>query len=71
VEDGVEGSVRLKVLVTETGTVAEVQVTGSSGDRRLDAAARECVRRWLYRPAIQDGKPRRVYTHATVEFELK
>lgn len=71
VEDGVEGVVKLKVLVTETGSVAEVEVTASSGDRRLDAAAKECVRKWLYRPAIQDGKPRRVHTHATVEFELR
>jgi protein TonB len=69
--EGVAGTVRLEVLVTETGSVADVQVTASSGDRRLDEAAREWVHRWRYRPAVQDGKPRRVYTHATVEFELR
>ena len=70
VADGVEGTVRLKVLVSETGAVAEVEVIESSGDRRLDAAAAEFVGRWRYRPAVQDGTPRRVYTYAKVTFEL-
>lgn len=69
--DGVEGRVKLKVLVTERGDVEAVEIVSSSGDRRLDAAAREWVARWRYRPAVQDGKPRRVYTYATVEFELR
>ncbi len=71
VEDGAEGKVKLKVLVTESGTVAEVSVSQSSGDRRLDAAAAEFVKGWRYKPAVQDGKPRRVYTYAVVTFELK
>ena len=70
VADGVEGMVRLKVLVSETGAVAEVDVIESSGDRRLDAAAAEFVGKWRYRPAVQDGMPRRVYTYAKVTFEL-
>jgi TonB family protein len=71
VADGVEGRVRLKVLVTEEGTVADVQVVSSSGDRRLDAAAREFVSKWRYRPAVQDGTPRRVHSMATVAFDLR
>lgn len=71
VRDGVEGTVKLKVLVTEGGQVAEAAVVDSSGDRRLDAAALEFVRGWRYRPAVQDGKPRRVYTYARVTFELQ
>jgi protein TonB len=70
-EEGVQGVVKLKVLVTEDGLVAEVEITRSSGDRRLDQAAKEWVRGWKYSPAVQAGKPRRVYTHATVEFELR
>jgi len=70
-EEGVEGTVQLEVLVTESGAVAEVKVTKSSGDQRLDAAAKEWVRRWRYRPAMQDGKARQVPTHATVIFELR
>jgi len=70
IADGREGVVRMQVLVTESGQVAEVRVVSSSGDRRLDAAAKEWVSRWRYRPAVQDGRPRRVDTHATVRFEL-
>ncbi len=66
--EGVQGTCLLRVLVGETGEVLEVEVTGSSGDRRLDAAAKECVRHWRYRPAVQNGEPRRVYSPAKVEF---
>ena len=70
VADGVEGTVTLKVLVTEHGDVAEVEVVESSRDRRLDAAAREFVKGWQYLPAVQDGRPRKVHTHAKVTFRL-
>lgn len=71
VEDGVEGMVRLQVLVNEAGEVAEAEVIESSGDQRLDSAAIEFVAGWRYRPAVQDGTPRAVYTYARVEFLLK
>lgn len=70
VTDGVEGTVRLRVFVGEAGDVLEAEVIESSGDRRLDVAAAEFVRRWRYRPAVQDGKPRRVHTEAKVTFKL-
>ncbi len=69
--EGVEGTVRLEVAVTELGTVSDIRVVESSRDRRLDAAAVEFVRGWRYKPAIQDGKPRSVWTHAVVAFELE
>lgn len=71
IEEGVEGTVQLEVLVTEAGEAAEVEVVKSSGDRRLDAAAKEFVRGWRYLPAVQDGKPRRVHSIATVVFQLE
>ncbi len=69
--DGAEGTVRLEVAVTELGVVSDVKVVESSHDRRLDDAAVEFVRGWRYKPAIQDGQPRRVWTHAVVKFELQ
>ena len=71
VSEGVEGSVKLRVLVTEKGAVAEVSVAESSYDRRLDEAAMAFVKGWRYQPAVQDGQPRSVYTHALVTFELR
>jgi len=70
-EEGVEGAVILKVLVDEKGQVADSQITSSSGDKRLDAAALEWVKRWRYLPAVQDGRPRRVWTRAKVTFHLE
>ena len=69
-EEGIEGTVRLKVLVTESGEVSRVSVVQSSGDERLDRAATDWVRRWKYLPAVQDGTPRAVETYAKVTFKL-
>jgi protein TonB len=70
-EAGLEGTVRLRVLVMENGGVGEVTVTGSSGAAVLDRAAAAWVKKWRYRPAVQDGIARRVYTQARVKFELE
>ncbi len=69
--DGVQGNCEVKILVGETGQVLEVEVTRSAGDRRLDTAAKEWVRHFRYRPAVQNGEPRRVWTTYTVRFELR
>jgi len=68
--EGVEGTVKLKVTVGTTGNVEQVTVAASSGDTRLDSAAVASVRKWKYRPAVQNGEPRRVETYATVSFRL-
>jgi TonB family protein len=70
-DDGIEGTVILKVLVNETGNVEEATVLTGSGDKRLDRAAIEYVSHWKYLPAVQDGKPRRVMTKARVAFKLQ
>lgn len=68
--EGVEGTVKLRVAVGTTGNVEQVIVAASSGDSRLDSAAVASVRQWKYRPAVQNGEPRRVETYATVSFRL-
>jgi protein TonB len=70
-ENAVEGTVVMKVLVGERGEVVEATVLRSSHDPRLDSAALTAVRGWRYEPAMQDGKPRRVYTRATIRFKLR
>lgn len=51
-----QGTVLLQVLVDVDGKPLRVDVQDSSGDRRLDAAAREQVlRHWRFRPAMRDG----------------
>lgn len=68
--DGVEGTVKMRVTVGTSGNVEQVVVVASSGDSRLDSAAVAAVRQWRYRPAVQNGEPRRVDTHATISFRL-
>lgn len=51
-----EGTVLLQVLVDVDGRPIEVRVQRSSGHRALDEAARKQVlKRWTFRPAIRNG----------------
>jgi protein TonB len=68
---GVEGTVLLKVLVDETGQPVDVAVERSSGDRRLDRAARDQVlQRWRFHPAQRGGRAIAAYALVPVEFRL-
>ena len=52
----IEGTVLLQVLVDVDGRPLDVLVQQSSGNRRLDEAARlQVLKRWTFRPAMQDG----------------
>ena len=50
------GAVLLEVLVTEDGTVAEVNIK-KPGPEALNAAAVTAVRQWRFKPALKDGRP--------------
>ncbi|WP_374473155.1 energy transducer TonB [Arenimonas sp.] len=68
---GIEGTVLLKVLVDETGQPLEVAIERSSGDRRLDRAARDQVlQRWRFHPAQRGGRAIAAYALVPVEFRL-
>lgn len=54
--DEITGKVELELLVGVDGSVVEVHVIRSSGNRQLDNAAREQVlRNWRFQPATRDG----------------
>lgn len=68
---GVEGTVVLKVLVDVDGTPLEVEIQRSSGNRRLDdAAKRQVLRKWKFRPAMREGRAIQVYGLVPVNFSL-
>jgi protein TonB len=50
-----EGTVTVRIHVAPDGAVAEVQLVESCGFSRLDEAAVEALRSWLFRPATRDG----------------
>lgn len=69
--DNREGTVVLKVLVDVDGTPLSVEVQTSSGHRELDEAARKQVlRKWKFRPAIHNGQAIQVYGIVPVRFSL-
>lgn len=70
--DGIEGTVLLKVLVDVDGKPLSVEIERSSGNRRLDdAARRQVLRKWMFRPAIRDGQAIQVYGMVPVNFSLQ
>ena len=65
-----EGTVRLKVLVDESGRPKDVQVAQSSGFSRLDEAAKQAVRRWKFVAATDGSKAVSVWTQVSITFRL-
>jgi protein TonB len=67
----IEGTVLLEVLVDVDGRPLRVDVREGSGDRRLDAAAREQVlAHWRFRPAIRDGRAVQAIGLVPINFRL-
>ena len=65
-----EGTVRLRVLVDETGRPQDVRVLKSSGHSRLDEAAVAAVKRWKFKPATQEAHAVKAWTQVAVQFRL-
>jgi periplasmic protein TonB len=67
---GEEGTVRLKVLVDESGGPKDVQIAQTSGFSRLDEAAKQAVRRWKFVAATDGSKAQSVWTQVSITFRL-
>jgi protein TonB len=64
------GFVLLQAVIGEDGNVEDVAVLRASSPLFTDAA-KDAVRQWKYRAALQNGRPVRVYFSVRVEFQLK
>jgi TonB family protein len=60
------GTVEVEIIVSEAGLV--VDATAISGHLALRSAAVEAARKWVFEPAILDGKPVRVKSVLTFVF---
>ncbi len=67
----VEGTVLLKMRITEQGHVEDVQVERSAGHPELDESAMEAVRRWRFEPARRNGEPVAILVTIPVVFKLQ
>jgi protein TonB len=67
---GWTGKVRVRVLISEQGTVKDAVIAVSSGHASLDDAALKGLRRWLFRPAYKDGRAVVAWVAVPVLFKL-
>ncbi|MFC1544825.1 energy transducer TonB [Gemmatimonadota bacterium] len=69
-KNGIEGTVGLRVLVTDKGTVDRVEVESSSGHTQMDDAAVKAARKTRFRPAIKDGERVAMWINYPIQFAL-
>lgn len=67
---GIEGWVKVSLLITEQGTVKDVVVVESEPEGIFDHAAIQAVLKWKFKPRIQEGKPVSVRAEQVVNFQL-
>lgn len=70
-EAQIEGRVILNVLIDENGDVKKAIIIKGVPNTGLDEAAIEAVKQWKYKPALQRGKPVKVWVAQTIKFELE
>jgi|GEM_PF-1505315 len=66
----IEGNVVVKVLVDIDGRVIDTEVLHSSGYKELDNAAMEAAARAIFEPAMQFGRPVRIWVSIPIKFVL-
>ncbi|MDR7155648.1 protein TonB [Sphingobium xenophagum] len=66
-----QGTVLLTLTLGLDGAVETVAVSQSSGFARLDAAARDAVKNWRWKPMIRDGQPVRVRGVVEIPFIIR
>ena len=65
-----EASLRLSLSIDASGRVVAVEPVGNADPIFLDAARRHILRRWRYRPAMEDGHAMPSEIAVTLKFEL-
>jgi TonB family protein len=65
-EQSLQGQVVLGLTIAADGKVEQVDVL--EGPRELSEPTVKTVRKWAFKPFLEAGQPRRVYTRATFNF---
>ena len=69
-EAGIEGSVKVWVVIDESGAVAATGVQTSSGFPSMDEAACQAMSDWYFEPARRNDKPTTIEVSIWIHFEL-
>ena len=68
---GIEGWVKVRFLVTETGRVEKVTILDAQPPNIFDHAVIQCVNAWRFKPGTVEGVPVNVWAETVVRFELE
>lgn len=66
----IEGTVILRVLVGEDGSVKDIEIDKPSGSHDLDRAAREAVMKWKFKPGMRGGMAYAGWARVPISFTL-
>jgi TonB family protein len=66
-----EGTVVIKVLVSETGWTEKIELKQTSGYASLDRAAMQTAKSWRYQPGKRDGKPTAMWVDVPIVFKAQ
>jgi len=67
---GIEGWVKVSLMITEQGTVQDVVVVEAEPEEVFDNAAIQAVSKWKFKPRIEQGKAVAVRAEQVVTFKL-
>jgi TonB family protein len=70
-EERIQGSVRLEIVVTREGRVGDVRVLQSLDARGLDDEAIKAVREWRFAPGRLSGQPVDVVAIVVMDFSIR
>jgi protein TonB len=65
-----EDQVIVRYIIGKKGQVIDVQIIDHAKEPMFDEATVDAIRKWRFRPMIQDGKPVEVVHELAVNFEL-
>ncbi len=68
---GIEGSVKVRFVVTEEGRVTDIQILESRPKKIFDRAVIRCVSGWRFSPGTVEGLPVKTWVETTIVFELQ
>ena len=68
---GIEGWVKVRFLVTETGRVEQFSILEAEPEKIFDRAVERCVTSWRFQPGTVEGEPVKAWAETVVRFELQ
>jgi TonB family protein len=70
-ERAMSGWVDVQFMVLKDGSVSDISVVGADPVGQFEQSAMEAVRKWKYRPVLQDGQPINQRARVRVRFALE